>query len=135
MVWVLPGWALVLARDFRFIRPLIREDFPTLLFPANATSGWIFSGSLLVIPQTVSRLTFFIIIKIPFSFCFFAQNAALCHHKAAPGLFCLFQRIFVYGERLALSIHCSLGDYAFLDGIIGRNLIHGIHHYGFHNRT
>jgi GTP-binding protein len=35
MVWVLPGWALVLARDFRFIRPLIREDFPTLLFPAN----------------------------------------------------------------------------------------------------
>ena len=43
----------------RFINPLIREDLPTLLFPANATSGCIFSGSLLVIPQTVSRLTFF----------------------------------------------------------------------------
>ena len=47
-------------------QPLIREDLPTLLFPANATSGCIFSGSLLVIPQTVSRLTFFMIIKLHF---------------------------------------------------------------------
>ena len=54
MVCVLPGWELVLARDLRFINPLIREDLPTLLFPANATSGCIFSGSLLVIPQTIN---------------------------------------------------------------------------------
>ena len=73
MVCVLPGWELVLARDLRFINPLIREDLPTLLFPANATSGCIFSGSLLVIPQTVSRLTFFMIIKTPFLRCFCAS--------------------------------------------------------------
>ena len=29
MVCVLPGWELVLARDLRFINPLIREDLPT----------------------------------------------------------------------------------------------------------
>ena len=64
---------------------------------------------------------------------FFAQNAALCDNKAAPGLFCLFQRFIMYGEGLALSIHCRLGDNTFFDGVIRRNLIHGIHHYGFHN--
>ena len=53
MVWVFPGWAEVLARAFRFISALISEDFPTLDFPANANSGRVFSGSLLVTPQTL----------------------------------------------------------------------------------
>ena len=59
MVCVFPGCALVLARALRFIRPLIREDFPTFDFPAKATSGLPVSGILLVIPQTISSDTFF----------------------------------------------------------------------------
>ena len=43
---------------------LIREDLPTLDFPANAISGLSLSGSTLVIPQTVSKLTFLITIPI-----------------------------------------------------------------------
>ena len=62
MVCVFHGCALVLARDFRFIRPLIRDDFPTFDFPANATSGLLVSGSLLVIPHTISNDTFLITI-------------------------------------------------------------------------
>ncbi len=62
MVCVFPGWLLVRARDFLFIRALISEDLPTLLLPAKATSGSRLSGSLLVIPHTVSRLTFLITI-------------------------------------------------------------------------
>ena len=58
------GCALVLARFLRFIRLLIREDFPTLLLPAKAISIFSFSGNLLVIPQTVSRFTSLIIITI-----------------------------------------------------------------------
>ena len=65
MVCVFPGCALVLARDLRFIRPLMREDFPTLLLPANANSIYGLSGILLVIPQTVSRLTFLITMLKP----------------------------------------------------------------------
>ena len=63
MVCVFPGWELVLARDFRFIRPLIREDFPTLDFPAKATSGLPVCGILLVIPQTRSSDTCLITIS------------------------------------------------------------------------
>ena len=39
MVWVFPGCELIRAKDFLFISALIREDFPTLLLPAKATSG------------------------------------------------------------------------------------------------
>ena len=70
MVWVLPGWEDVLARDFRFRSPLIREDFPTLDFPANATSGHSFSGSLLVMPHTVSSSACLMIIYfLPLKMC------------------------------------------------------------------
>ena len=55
MVWVFPGVAEILAYDFRFISPLISEDFPTLDFPANAISGLSLSGSVLVMPHTVSK--------------------------------------------------------------------------------
>ena len=65
MVCVFPGAELVRARDFRFISPLIREDFPTFDFPANATSICPFSGNLLVMPQTVSSSAFFTIISFP----------------------------------------------------------------------
>ena len=64
MVCVLPGWDDVLARDFRFISALISDDFPTLDFPAKATSSNRLSGIALVIPQTVSKFTFLIIIFI-----------------------------------------------------------------------
>ena len=47
-----------------FIRPLISEDLPTLDLPEKATSGCWFSGSVLVIPHTVSRFTFFITILL-----------------------------------------------------------------------
>ena len=50
----------VLANDFRLINELIKEDFPTFDFPANANSGKLFSGKILVIPQTVSSDTLFI---------------------------------------------------------------------------
>ena len=53
--------AEIRASALRFISPLIREDFPTLDFPAKAISGRWFSGSGLVIPQTVSRFTFLMI--------------------------------------------------------------------------
>ena len=62
----LSGVADILAYDLRFISALIRDDFPTLDFPANAISGSVFSGSLLVIPHTVSRLIFLIIIYFSF---------------------------------------------------------------------
>src|SRR5699024_1488332 len=54
IVWVFAGWPLVRARDLRFISPLIRDDFPTLDFPAKATSGIPVSGSRLVTPHTIS---------------------------------------------------------------------------------
>ena len=60
MVCVFPGCAEVRASALRFIRALIRDDFPTFDFPANATSGYAVSGTLLVIPQTISKLTFLI---------------------------------------------------------------------------
>lgn len=50
-----------------------QRGFADITFPGEATSGCIFSGSLLVIPQTVSRLTFFMIIKTPFLRCFCAS--------------------------------------------------------------
>lgn len=40
MVCVFPGCADVLANDFLFINALIRDDFPTFDFPANAISGF-----------------------------------------------------------------------------------------------
>ena len=55
MVCVFPGLWLVLAKDLRFISALINEDLPTLLFPAKAISGCVFTGILLVIPTTVSN--------------------------------------------------------------------------------
>ena len=67
MVWVFPGWEEVLASDFRFISALIKDDFPTLDFPANAISGLSFAGITLVIPQTVSKLALFIIIVFSIS--------------------------------------------------------------------
>jgi len=60
MVCVFPGCPEVLAKDFLFTRALMRDDFPTFDLPANATSGNVFLGSLLVIPHTVSKFTFFI---------------------------------------------------------------------------
>ena len=65
MVWVFPGWEDVLAKAFRLINALIREDFPTFDFPAKANSGNTFSGKVLVIPQTVSNYTFLITITTP----------------------------------------------------------------------
>ena len=49
MVCVFPGCPEVLAKDFLFTRALMRDDFPTFDLPANATSGNVFLGSLLVI--------------------------------------------------------------------------------------
>ena len=69
MVWVFPGCALVLASDLRFISALIREDLPTLDFPANATSIFVFAGNTLVTPHTVSNATFFITIRFSCILC------------------------------------------------------------------
>ena len=63
MVCVLPGVADVRANDLRFISPLINDDFPTFDFPANAISGNVFSGYVLVIPHTVSSSRLRIIIR------------------------------------------------------------------------
>ena len=49
------------------IRQFIKLDFPTLDLPAKATSGKEFSGSLLVIPHTVSKIASLIIIICQFS--------------------------------------------------------------------
>ena len=65
MVWVFPGVLDVRARDFRFISALISDDLPTLDLPQKANSGWVFAGSRLVIPQTVSRTASRIIISFP----------------------------------------------------------------------
>ena len=103
MVCVFPGWAEVLARDFLFITALMREDFPTLDFPAKAISGLPVSGSLLVIPQTISSETFLITIfptshfrqvPVPALHSYFPQNAntqgadVVIHslHKTLPSL-------------------------------------------------
>ena len=64
MVCVFPGWEEVRASDFRFISALISDDFPTLDFPAKATSSNRLSGIALVIQQTVSKFKFLIIIFI-----------------------------------------------------------------------
>ena len=41
---------------------LAADRDPTLLLPANAISGYLLSGSVEVMPQTVSRFTLFIFI-------------------------------------------------------------------------
>lgn len=63
MVRVLPGDEDVLARLCLQVKVLIREDFPTLDLPANATSGSEFAGKELVGPITVSKTAVLIFIS------------------------------------------------------------------------
>ena len=60
MVCVFPGCPEVLSKDFLFKSALMRDDYPTFDLQQKATSGNVFLGSLLVIPHTVSKFTFFI---------------------------------------------------------------------------
>ena len=94
MVCVFPGCALVRASDLRFISALIREDFPTLDFPANATSIFVFAGNTLVIPHTVSNATFFITIRFS---CFLQRSAISAYesvHYSSSAFFFFFPDFF-----------------------------------------